>query len=213
MRESTGLRVTVLAVALATLAGCAAVDTAQNVYTAAKTGYTAKAAYNDVKDIKTAEPAFSGYSSVLVYSELVPRDQEKATAMKSAFSESMVYQVQQLGSAVGAQLVVCQAASACGGRVLSVQFREEAYNANLGERLLMGSQLKGKLVYVDNASGRVIAEKRIEGVDTYADVLGLIRGSMMMSMLRSYNGAGATEETMNRVKAVKPGYEKLLSAS
>ncbi len=212
MKQEMGLRMSAMAVAITVLSGCAAIDTAQNVYSAAKTGYTAKAAYSDVKDIKDAQPAFAGYSAVVVYADLVPHDKDKAAAVSAAFTDSLAYQVQQFGTAVGAQLAVCRDAASCSGKSVAVQFREEAYNANLAEKLTMGSQLKGKLTYVDSATGRVISEKRIEGVNTYTDVLGLIRGSISVSMMRSYSTA-VSEDAMNRVPAVKPGSEKLLSGS
>ena len=212
MTKMGTLKLTAVMTALGVLPGCAAVDTAQNVYSAARTGYTAKAAANDVKDIKAAEPAFAGYSSVLIYAQVSPRHEQNSSLVMDAFAQSMAYQVQMFAGAMGASLMVCRDPLQCLGRTVSIQFSEESYGANWAEKLTMGSQLKGKLTYVDNATGRVIAEKRIEGVDTYADALGLIRGSFAMSMLRSF-GRGVSEEAMNRVPAVKPGFEKVLRTS
>lgn len=205
------LTLSACALAAATLAGCAAIDTAQNVYSAAKTGYTIKSAAADVKDIREAEPVFAGYSSVLVYSQVNPRDKDVVAAVPGAFNDSLAYLVQQLSVAAGGRLNVCSNVQACTGRVISVQFHEEAYNSGWAEKLTMGSQLKGKLSYVDNATGRVVAEKRIEGVKSYAEILGLIRASLVMSMSRSYGSV--SPEAFNSVPAVKPGYERVLASS
>lgn len=204
-------RFAITAAAVMSLSGCAAIDTAQNVYTAARTGYTAKSAIADVKDIRDAQPVFAGYSAVAVSADLQPREKQYAASVPSAFSESIAYQVQQLASAAGARLYVCASLQACGGRVLSIQFREEGFNAGWAEKLTMGSKLKGKLLFVDGGTGQVVGEKRVEGVDTYAELLGLIRGSLIGGMVKSYPQTSV--EALNQTQAVKPGYEQILSGS
>lgn len=205
------IRLSLITIAAASLSGCAAIDTAQNVYTAAKTGYTVKSAVADVKDIRDAQPVFSGMTSVAVSADLYPRNQARDATTRSAFIDSMSYQVEQLASAAGARLYSCPSLQTCGGRVLSIQFREEGYAANWAEKATMGSQLKGKLLFVDGGTGQVIGEKRVEGVNTYSEVLGLIRGSLLGSMAKSFPTASI--DALNQVRAVRPGYESLLSGS
>lgn len=204
-------KLSAFALAATALSGCAAIDTAQNAYSAVKTGYTAQAAYNDAKGIRDAQPLFSGFDSVTVYSQLAPRDEELAARIPEAFNDSLVYQLQQLAAAAGARLDVCPQDQPCTGRVLTVQFREEAYNASWAQKITMGSQLKGKLTFVEASTGRVVSEKAIEGAATYAEVLGLIRTNLMTSMAKSYDVQ--VSEAMTKVPAIKPGYEKILGAS
>lgn len=202
-------RVSAVIAGVAVLSGCAAIDTAQNVYSAARTGYTMKSAVADVKDIRDAEPVFAGFTAVVVIADLQPRDKQQAASIPGAFADSMAYQVQQMASAAGARLYVCASMQSCGGRVLTVQFREEGYGASWAEKVTMGSKLKGKLLFVDG--GQVLSEKRVEGVATYGELLGLIRGSLLGGMVKSY--PSADPNALSQVPAVRPGYERLLASS
>lgn len=206
-----------LPAALATAAlfsvSCAQLDMAQNAYSAVRAGYGAKSAYESVKDLKEAEPVFAGYTAVLAYAELSPRDEKQAEAIKTAFADNLRYLVGEHGRAFGVALQACASTQGCGGRVLGVQFREDAYNASFAEKITMGNKLKGRLVFIDVATGRVFSEKRVEGVENYAGVLAMIRGSIAGAMIKSYPQSQPRPEALEAIPAVKPGYEKLMASA
>jgi hypothetical protein len=124
----------------------------------------------------------------------------------------MLYLVAESARASGAALTTCQTTSACSGRVLVIQFREDAYDGGLVERVTMGSKLKGTLSYVDLASGQIVASKAIEGIEDYAGLMGLIRGSISTGMLKSFPSpdSAAMErrvDAINAIPAIRPGLE------
>lgn len=207
------LRLTVIAAAAVYLSGCAAAQYAQMAYGDVRAGYGAAAAYHSVKDIRDAQPIFAGYGSVVAYAQLTPHDAQLADAIKSAFADSLRYQVDSYAKSLPVPVASCAAISQCPGKVLSIQFTEDAYGANLAEKIAVGDKLKGRLSFVDLASGQIVAEKRIEGVSTYSDVLGIARGTILFSLLKSYPQAKADIDKLNAIPAVKPGYEKLLSTT
>jgi hypothetical protein len=208
-----------LLVGIATLSGCSSVDAfnkASNAYSAVRTGMTANAAYSSVKDLKDAQPLFQGYTSVTALVEIAPR--ESNAAFPETFRQNMLYLVGESVRAIGASLTTCQSATACGGRVLVVQFRETAYNGGLVERVTMGAKLKGGLSYVDLASGQIVASKASEGVDNYAGLMGLIHASISTSMLKCFPAPDAATmqrrvEAINAIPAIRPGLEESFKVS
>ena len=196
----------------ALLGGCSTIDKAQNVYGAVRAGYGANSAFNSAKDLRDATPAFQGYTSVVAYAELQPHEGDVAS-IKAAFADNLRYLVDAHAQALGARLQSCVSIQRCGGRVLALQFTEDAYGGSFAEKITMGNKLKGRLQYVDQGTGSVIAEKRIEGVSNYAEVLGLARGSILGAMLKSYPNSGVQSEALENIPAVKPGYERLLASN
>ena len=211
-RRSAAVVSGVISVVLA-LGGCAQVSQARNAYGAMHAAYSAKSAYANVKDLRDAQPVFAGYDSAVVYAELAPRDKDHADEIKAAFADNLRYLVEQHARAVGANLAVCQSVETCSGHVIGVQFREDGYNGSFAEKITMGDKLKGRLSYVDVASGRIVGEKHIEGVDSYAAVLGLVRGSIMGAMIKSYPSSSTDSAALNGIKPVKPGYEQVLAGA
>jgi len=208
------MKKTLLAITIASLlSGCSTIDKATNVYGAVRAGYGANSAFNSAKDLRDAAPAFQGYTSVVAYAELAPREGGDAASIRAAFADNLRYLVDAHAQAVGARLQSCASIQRCGGRVLSLQFTEDAYSGSFAEKITMGNKLKGRLQYIDQGTGSVIAEKRIEGVSNYAEVLGLARGSIMGAMLKSYPNSGVQSEALENIPAVKPGYERLLASS
>lgn len=210
---SSKFTLSAIALATITLSGCAAVDTAQRAYSAVQAGYGAKSAYSSVKDIRNAQPVFVGYSAVVAYAELSPDDQKARDQIRGAFADNIRYLVSEYGRVFGQPVAVCLNPQQCGGRILGVQFSEDAYDANLAEKITMGDRLKGRISYIDVASGRIVAESRVEGVSSYADVLGVLRGSLFASMSKSYPDARPAPEAIEAIPSVKPGYEKLFAQS
>lgn len=204
-----------IAAAVAALAGCSAVNTASSVYSNVKAGMGAKSAYTTVKDMKDAQPVFVGYTAVVATAEVAPR--KEIAGFPEAFADNMRYLVTESARAVSAPIQACVSVQACGGRVLAIQFTEDGFNRNLVERVTMGDRLRGKLVYMDLAGGRVIAEKRIEGVEDYTAMMGLIRGSLAAAMLKSFpptpDSGKTAADSLNRIASIKPGYEKLFKSS
>jgi hypothetical protein len=198
---------------LLALNGCAEVSHARNAYSAVHAAYSAKSAYANVKDLRDAQPVFAGYDSAVAYAEIAPRDKDHADEIKAAFADNIRYLVEQHAKAVGANLVVCQAVESCSGHIIGVQFREDDYNGSFAEKITMGDKLKGRLAFVDVASGRIVAEKRIEGVDSYAAVLGLVRGSIMGAMIKSFPSSSTDSAALNGIKPIKPGYEQVLAGA
>jgi len=195
------------------LAGCAQLDMAQNAYGAVRAGYGAKSAYESVKSVKDAEPVFSGYNAVVAFAELQGREGPQPEATQTAFAENLRYLVSEHSRIFSAPLQACVSVQSCGGRVLAVQFREDAYNGNFAERISMGNRLKGRLVFVDLATGKIVAEKRVEGVDSYAAALGVVRGAIAGAMFKSYPQLQPKQDALDAIPAVKPGYEKLFASA
>lgn len=201
------------------LGGCSTYDAfnkASNAYSAVRTGMTAKSAYSSVKDLKDAQPVFQGYTSVAARAEVAPR--ESNAGFPETFRQNMLYLVAESARASGAGLATCQTTTACGGRVLVVQFREAAYNGGLIERVTMGSKLKGTLSYVDLGSGQIVATKAIEGVDDYAGLMGLIHASISTGMLKSFpppdsEAMDRRVDAINQIPPIRPGFEESFKVS
>lgn len=192
-------------------------DMAQNAYSAftgARNVTTGYHALTSVKDLKDSKPNFAGYNSVLVLSEINPR--EDVANLPIIFGSNMAVYTQSAARAVRAPIQVCQVANQCAGRVLALNFREDAYDRNLVQKITVGDKLRGKLYFTDLSSGQMLDEKRIELSEDYGKLAEAITGFIGFSMLKSY--PAQTEAEMERVQAefekipaVAPQYQRVLS--
>lgn len=215
MRVQQGCVVGFVGAVVSGLLGCSSIDEVQSAYGGVRAAMTARSAYVSVKDVQDAAPVFKGYSGVVVLTDLQPRSE--GPEINSAFSESVRYQIEQAAKVLDASIASCEAASSCSAPVLTVQFRESAFNRNLVEKVTMGKKLRGTLSFVDQSSGPVISEFPIEGVATYIDVLGLIKGKLLYGMLKSFpdekRDMDATMQALNELPAAAPGREDVLASS
>lgn len=101
--------------------------------------------------------------------------------------------------------------------MLVIQFREDAYDPNIVEKITLGSQLRGRLAFVDRATGQILAEQRVEGVKHYDELLGLIRGHLAAALLKSFpppaQRSEAVTQALNGLPAIKPGTQDILRSS
>lgn len=196
--------------------GCASMDAAQNVYslyTGARNVTTGYHAFSSVKDLKDSKPNFAGYTSILVLADISPR--ESNANLPTIFASNLAVYTQSVARAVRAPLQVCQSMNQCSGRVLVLNFREDAYDRNLVQRVTVGDNLRGKLLFTDSASGQILDEKRIELSEDYAKLAEATTAFVGYSMLKSY--PTSTEAELERVQAefekippVAPQYERVL---
>jgi hypothetical protein len=78
----------------------------------------------------------------------------------------------------------------------------------------MGSKLRGKLLFTDAATGRVISESRLEAVDNYYALSEMISGTLYTTMVKSYpptaSGEGdRIQKEMEAFPKVKPMYKSM----
>lgn len=202
--------------ATALLSGCASMSAAQNAFgmvNSARNAQSAYHAYGSVKDLTNARPLFQGYNSVLVLADIQPRD--NAANLPMVFASNMAVYTGAAARTMRAPLQVCQAANQCAGRVLVVQFKEDAYDRNIVQRLTMGDKIRGKLFFLDQASGQIVDEKRAEMSDTYASLASMTSGFIMTSMYKSYPPASEAEgqrigNELEKIPVVAPQYERIL---
>lgn len=200
------------------LSGCAAAGALNSVasgYNTVRSGMAARSAYVSAKDLRNAEPVFSGFSTVMTYADIKPR--ENADELPAYFADNMRYLVDENARATGVRVQTCAASQRCGGRVLTVQFVEDGFNRNIVEKVTMGSKLRGQLNYIDAGTGQILHSVRIEGTDDYRNTMSLIHGSMSMSMLRTTGVEGKAAEgvveRVNAIEVIKPGYERVFDRS
>lgn len=196
--------------ALAGCSGMSAVGTIADTYNGVKGAATGYHSMSMVKDLKTAQPVFKGYNSVLVLAEVAPR--EKVENLPSAFADNIGYNVQGLARIIRVPVQVCAQLQQCAGRPVVVQFREDAYDRNFVQKITMGSKVRGKLLFSDAASGKIITESRIEAVDNYYALAEIISGSLYASMVKSYPPTTSAEgdriqKEVEAFQKVKPMYK------
>lgn len=198
------------------VSGCAAVDGAQSViglYDSARSVTSGYHAYTSVKDLKYAEPHFAGYDGVVVLADIRPR--EKAENLAAVFASNLAGYTTAVAKAVRAPLKVCASLVQCSGKVLILNFREDAYDRNLVQRLTVGDRIRGKLLFTDAATGKVLDEKRAEMGEDYASLARLTSGFVMGSMYKSYPPTSEAEgerigQEIQRIPVVAPEYERVL---
>lgn len=212
--------ISTLSLSLALLmGGCASMDAAQSAYsvfTGAKNVTTGYHALSSVKDLKDSQPNFAGYSSVLVLADIAPRD--NAANVPMVFASNMAVYTQSVARAVRAPLQVCQVMNQCSGRVLVLNFKEDAYDRNIVQRVTVGDNLRGKLFFTDSASGRILDEKRIELSEDYAKLAQTTAGFIGYSMLKSFPAANEADherigKEFEKIPPVAPQYERILGKS
>ncbi len=214
-RANLGRAASTLALVLV-LSGCAAVDGAQSaigLYNSARNVTGGYHAYTSVKDLKDAQPHFAGYGSVVVLADIRPR--ENAENLAAVFASNLAGYTTAVAKAVRAPLKVCASLAQCSGKVLVLNFREDAYDRNLVQRITVGDRIRGKLLFTDAATGKVLDEKRAEMGENYASLARLTSGFVMGSMYKSYPPTSEAEgerigQEIQRIPVVAPEYERVL---
>ena len=207
------LAVVVLAVLLS---GCAAVDTAQSaigLYDSARSVTTGYHAVTSVKDLQNAKPLFKDIDSVLVLADIRPRD--AVPELPTAFAGNLASYTTAVAGAVGAPIRVCRAMAECSGRVLTLNFVEDAYDRNLVQRLTVGDKIRGKLVFTNAASGQILDEKRAEIAEDYAALARQVSGFVMGSLYKSFQPTTAADgervgKAISQIPVVAPEFEAVL---
>lgn len=198
------------------LSGCAAIDGAQSaigLYDSAKSVTSGYHAYTSVKDLKNASPTFAGYDGVVVLADIRPR--ENADNLAAIFASNLAGYTTAVAKAVRAPLQVCSSLTSCSGKVLVLNFREDAYDRNLVQRLTVGDKIRGRLVFTDAASGRILDEKQAEMSENYASLARLTSGFVMGAMYKSFPPATDAEgerigKALQQIPVVAPEYERVL---
>ncbi len=205
-----------MVVAFLLLSGCAAVDTAQSaigLYDSARSVTTGYNAVTSVKDLQNAKPLFRDIDSVLVLADIRPR--EATPELPVAFAGNLASYTTALASAVGAPIRVCRVMAECSGRVLTLNFVEDAYDRNLVQRLTVGDKIRGKLVFTNAASGQILDEKRAEIAEDYAALARQVSGFVMTSLYVSFQPTAAADgervgKAISQIPVVAPEYERVL---
>jgi hypothetical protein len=205
-----------MVVAFLLLSGCAAVDTAQSaigLYDSARSVTTGYHAVTSVKDLQNAKPLFRDIDSVLVLADIRPR--EAVPELAVAFAGNLASYTTAVASAVGAPIRVCRVMAECSGRVLTLNFVEDAYDRNLVQRLTVGDKIRGKLVFTDAASGQILDEKRAEIAENYAGLARQVSGFVMGSLYKSFQPTTAADgervgKAISQIPVVAPEYERVL---
>lgn len=198
---------------LTVLTGCTVAQTAYDTFDRARGVTGAYHSYQSVKDLRNVQPHFQGYNSVMVSADIQPR--EDAANLPLIFASNMAVYIQSTARVVRAPLQVCQSQNQCAGRVLSLSFKEDAYDRNIVQKLTVGDRIRGKLDFSDAASGRVLDEVQVELAENYATLAKLTSAPIAMSMLRSFpSNSGPENERiaveMEEVPFVAPQYERTL---
>jgi hypothetical protein len=193
------------------LSGCAAMDTATSIYNTAKGGTELYHSATSIKDMTNFNPAFAGYSSVLVLADIRPRDD--APEAPAAFAQNMAVYTGSVARTVRAPLQVCYVMNQCAGRILVLNFKED--DRNIVQKLTVGDKTRGRLLFTDSASGQIVDEKRVELAETYAELAQRTSGIIVGAMLKSFP-TNSTQENerigaeLEKIPTVAPQYEKIL---
>jgi hypothetical protein len=198
------------------LTGCASMDAAQNamsLYTGARNVTTGYHAFSSVKDLADSKPNFAGYSSVLVLADIQPSGDAADPPM--VFASNLAVYTQSVARVVRAPLQVCQTMAQCSGRVLVLNFKEDAYDRNLVQRVTVGNNLRGRLLFTDSATGQILDEKRLELAENYAGLAEATTAFIGYSMLKSYPTSTDAElervqKEYEKVPPVAPQFERVL---
>lgn len=195
------------------LTGCAAMDTATSIYNTAKGGTELYHSATSIKDLTSFNPAFQGFSSVLVLADIRPR--EEAPEAPTAFARNMAFFTGSVARTVRAPLQVCYVMNQCAGRVMVMNFKEDAYDRNIVQKLTVGDKIRGRLLFTDSASGQIVDEKRVELAENYAELAESTSGMIVGAMLKSYPPQNEREHErigaeLEKIPAVAPQYVKIL---
>ncbi|WP_273453700.1 hypothetical protein [Nevskia ramosa] len=186
---------------------------AVGMYQSARTVTTGYHSVTMLKDLKSANPVFAGYDSAVMLAEIAPR--EKALSLPDVFASNMAVYTSSVAQTVRSPIKVCKAVADCPGKVLVVQFKEDAYDRNLLQRLTIGDKIRGKLIFIDQATGRIIEEKRAEMGENYASLAKVTSGYIMLSMYKSFPPASNAEgdrigKELEKTPIIAPQYEDVL---
>lgn len=201
------------------LTGCVggavqAIESVGATFMTVRAGYQGYNAMKMAKAIRKSEPVFENYDAVRVEVLLNPREvNEKEIA--EAFRDNVEWMIEKDIEVIGIEgLEVCR--EECPEKTLVVQFKEGGYGENLAQKLLAGEKLRGKLYYIDKASGKVIKEEPLEVAGSYADLIREINLSVGFKMLKSIEKEGDGEklqkaiERFNSFNPIKEEYRELL---
>lgn len=207
------LRLLAASAAALLLTGCAAMDTATSIYNTAKGGTELYHSATSIKDLTGFNPAFQGFSSVLVLADIRPR--EEAPDAPAVFAQNMAFFTGSVARTVRAPLQVCYVMNQCAGRVMVLNFKEDAYDRSIVQKLTVGDKIRGRLLFTDSATGQIVDEKRVELADHYAQLAESTSGMIVGAMLKSYPPQGEHEHErigaeLQKIPAVAPQYQKIL---
>lgn len=195
------------------LTGCAAMDTATSIYNTAKGGTELYHSATSIKDLTSFNPAFQGFSSVLVLADIRPR--EDSPEAPTAFAQNMAFFTGSVARSVRAPLQVCYVMNQCAGRILVLNFKEDAYDRNIVQKLTVGDKIRGRLLFTDSASGQIVDEKRVELAENYAELAERTSGMIVGAMLKSFPTQSAQENErigaeLEKIPTVAPQFERVL---
>ncbi|SNR73673.1 hypothetical protein [Desulfurobacterium atlanticum] len=177
--------------------------------------------YKMVKSLKNAPPIFKDYDCVKVQTLIIPAEAGKAKELRDAFIDNFKYIVREyLKAAKLDNITVCDTDNCtCKGKTLVVQFLENGYSPNLFNRITIGGMLRGKLRYIDSESGKVLREENMEVAKDYKTLLQEIAMSVSTKAAQTALKLHPEEnpekliDRLNKVKPIKPEYEKLFENS
>ena len=222
--KHTGILIVFVLLLAFVLAGCSAVqalNTAVNTYHGVQGANTVYHAGNEIKSMKDDGSLFTKYETISVTVEIAPRDKEHAKEITDAFRDNMVYIIQKDMETVHMKpLAVCTDAP-CTGKTILLQFKEEAYDANLLDKYTLGSSLKGTLYYIDTETNTIVHQDKSEVSKSYSDMLTKFHVSTTRKFLAYRQAAGdlteqeikAMNEAMKGFDPIKPEYKDLLKKS
>ncbi len=213
------LRLAAAAAVAVAAAGCVqalqTVDTAAALYNNARAGAVLYHAGDMAKSLQDQPALFTAYDRVRVEARLAPRG-EDPQRVAEAFQRNLAYTVAAELDEAGLPAHVCL--ENCAGRVMTVQFVEKGYDANLFQRVTLGDKLRGALHYVDGEAGSVLRTETLESVETYAELAGLIRMSVAAKVARTLQEANGDVEAVSAYwkgvggrPAVRPEFREALA--
>src|SRR5690554_6231257 len=133
------LRAVTAAVLVASMAsGCSMISQVNN----ARSGYQAVQAYQTAKGMMGAQPAFENATSFTVTTNLMPRDEENAEAIKETFERVVVAETEATADRLGVNLSYCN--TACPSDAVRIQFNEKGRDGFV-QRFAMGDVVGGDL--------------------------------------------------------------------
>lgn len=204
------------------ISGCSAVrmaDKGLDVFSNVSAAYKSYYAFKMVGDLSSLEPIYSGADVALVTLNLAPANEQKAPEIRRAANAAVASYLADAFAAANMDVAVCTQPSACPpGRRVALVFTEEGYNDDIANKLIMGGDLRGQLMYIDGSSSAVLYETRVESSDDYLALVSYINRISGGMIMRSAQAQGAAEEELqalgeqlNDTDAVAEPYQDVLA--